>query len=601
MFLIFYFIMLNKVTLLFSSHALKIREISPYLFIVFLIWMSRFLLSSSFGLYEDDWSFSGDAITNTFPQNIDNISSALFTFWQGRPLHMAFLTIIPSVGSKIGGVNALYFIGFLILSSNACLFYSLLKKICDQPYLPIIATLFFCLYPADTTFNYLQHLFGLQTSLLFLLLAFHSYLGFYNVYVDKRIFVFFSYVFAFFSLLTYESLFFIFFTAPFFPKNNKQKRVISHFFILILILVIYLTLRKLSGEQRLVELGITSTIKFLVYQIIAGPIISIGTFFVRPFQILTQFNLTNLLILLVALPAFYVFINYFIKNGMRSDQNSRKTFAEIYKFLAIGVMMTVLAYPSALIVSVNFIDGRASRVHFAAALGTTIILSCLWSGLIIKNNQQKLLNRLTIFLLSLHLSLLFVFCINIQLFYKLSWQYQQAFWSDVIKLSPDLEENTIILVQAPSLQSGKQINPFDWSVPSVLGSIYNFPKDWKFSPRLYILDSNVKNIDGWKSMIDKNKQFFMSNKNGSLRYYYEWEPERKVNAKNIILLVEKNNQLVRKPFLQLSNGDLVSLKQNDNKIPLQKYKKTVLFNRLIDDTIRTKSNNRPAIYFESQH
>ena len=69
--------------------------------------MSRFLLSSSFGLYEDDWNFSGDAITNTFAQNIDRISSALFTFWQGRPLHMAFLTIIPSVGSKIGGVNAL--------------------------------------------------------------------------------------------------------------------------------------------------------------------------------------------------------------------------------------------------------------------------------------------------------------------------------------------------------------------------------------------------------------------------------------------------------------------------------------------------------------
>jgi hypothetical protein len=138
-------------------------------------------------------------------------------------------------------------------------------------------------------------------------------------------------------------------------------------------------------------------------------------------------------------------------------------------------------------------------------------------------------------------------------------------------------------------------------MPSVLSSIYDFPKDWKFSPRLYILNSNINNVDGWKTMIDKNNQFFMSNKNGSLKYYYEWEPERKVDAKDIILLVEENNQLVRKPFLKLSNGNLITLKQKDNKMPLQKYEKSVLFNRLIDNTSSTKLNNRPAIYFESQH
>ena len=154
--------MFNTIKELGSLKYIKSREMIPDLFIIFLTWMSRFLLSNSFGLYEDDWHFSGNAITNTFAKNIDRISSALFTFWQIRPLHMTFL---PSFSSKIGGVNALYFIGFLILSSNACLFYSLLKKISDQPYILIISTLFFCLYPADTTFNYLQHVFGLQTSL----------------------------------------------------------------------------------------------------------------------------------------------------------------------------------------------------------------------------------------------------------------------------------------------------------------------------------------------------------------------------------------------------------------------------------------------------
>jgi hypothetical protein len=561
---------LNGIDRLISFRSLRTRKILPYLFIIFLIWISRFLLSSSFGLYEDDWNFSGNAITNTLAQNIDRISSALFTFWQGRPLHMTFLTFIPSFGSKIGGVNALYFIGFLILSSNACLFYSLLKKISDQPYISIIATLFFCLYPADTTFNYLQHLFGLQTSLLFLLLAFHFYVIFDERSEYQKIV---SYIMAILCLLTYESPFLTFLTAPFLLKNRTRKQIISHFLTVALILIVYFTLRKIAGEQRVVGLGTTSIIQTLIYQIFAGPIIALGTYFFRPLEIVTQFKLENLFILLITLPILYAVINYFINNEKQITKGNSKKYLKVPDLLVIGIVMTILAYPSALTLSVNIIDGRASRVHFSAILGTTIVLSCLWNFLIIKNNSQEVFKKLTIFLLALHLSFLFIFCINVQNFYKLSWQYQQAFWSDVMALSPDIDQETVILVQAPNLQWGKQINPFDWSVPSILGSIYDFPKDWKFPPRLYILDSQVNNVDGWKSMIDKNNQFLMSNKNGSLRYYYEWEPERKVDAKDIILLVEENNQLVRKPFLKLSNGNLVSLKRNDNKIPLQTYKK----------------------------
>ena len=590
--------MLNSIKRLSFTINPFIRIILPYLFIVVLIWISRFLLSSSFGLYEDDWPFIGNAVNNTFDQNINMVNKAFFTFWQGRPLHMTFFTFIPSFGSKVGGVNALYFIGFMILSSNACLFYSLLKKISVQPYIPIIATLFFCLYPADTTFNYLLHLFGLQTSLLFLLLAFYFYVIFEERIKYQRIF---SYTMAILSLLTYESPFLTFFTAPFLLKNRTKQKIISHFLIVTLILIFYFIIRKITGETRVAELKTVSIIQTLIYQIFVGPIISLGTYFFRPLEIVKQFKIENLLILLIALPILYIVINYFINKEKAIARENSEKYLKLPDLLVLGTAMTILAYPSALTVSANIIDGRSSRVHFAAILGTTIVLSCLWNSLIIKNNSQKVFKKLTIFFLSLHLSFLFVFCINVQQFYALSWKYQQAFWRDVMTLSPDLDQETVILVQAPDLAWGKQINPFDWSVPSVLGSIYNFPKDWKFPPRLYILDSNVNSIDGWKSMIDKNDKFFMSNKNGSLRYYYEWEPERKVDSKNIILLVEENNQLVRKTVLKLSNSNLISLKRNDKKIPLQKYRKSVLFRDLIDDSVTQNLNNQPAIYFESQH
>jgi hypothetical protein len=357
------------------------------------------------------------------------------------------------------------------------------------------------------------------------------------------------------------------------------------------------------GESTVVDLKILSTLQILIHQVIFGPLISFGMFFVRPWQVIFPFRLTNFLILLFTLPILYLIISLMTKKlfSQRSVEIKTQRLQEIKKILLIGSAMTILAYPIAITLDVNFTDGRASRVHFAAVFGIALIISSLWS-LILNQIPQKLIwKNIAVFLISLHISFLFVFCINVQHFYALSWKYQQAFWSDVITLSPDLNQGTFVLVQAPNLQWGKQINPFDWSVPSVLGSIYDFPKDWKYPPRLYILDSNTNNIEGWKSMIDKNNEFLLSNKNGSLRYYYDWEPERKVDAKDIILLVEENNQLVRKSFLELSNGNLISLKQKNDKIPLQKYKKSVLFNRLIDDTIRKKSNNRTAIYFESQH
>jgi hypothetical protein len=586
--------MSKNITQLFSSHSLRNRGIYPYLFFVFFIWVSRFLFVNSFGFYEDDWHFIGTAITNNFEQNWSRLHSAYTTFFQGRPLYITFVTIFPMLAAKLGGIKTLYSIGFLILSVNACLLYKTLTKVINQPHIPFFATLIFCLYPSDTTFTFLLHLFELQIAFLFILLAFYFYFS------SKTVI---CYVFAIFSLLTYETPFLTFLVAPFFLKENNKKKTITHCIILTSIAIVYLLVRKILGESTVVDLKILSTLQILIHQVIFGPLISFGMFFIRPWQVIFPFRLTNFLVLLFTLPIFYFIISSLTKHllNTRGIEVKIKRLQEIKKLLLIGFAMIILAYPITVTLDVNFTDGRASRVHFAAVLGIALMIASLWS-LILNQIPQKLIwKNIAVFLISLHISFLFVFCINVQQFYSLSWKYQQAFWSDAIALSSDLEQETVILVQAPTLAWGKQINPFDWSVPSVLGSIYNFPKDWKFPPRLYILDSNVNNIDGWKSMIDKNDKFFMSNKNGSLRYYYEWEPERKVDAKNIILLVEENNQLVRKPFLKLSNGNLISLKQKNDKIPLQKYKKSVLFNRLIDDALRTKSNNRPAIYFESQH
>jgi hypothetical protein len=91
----------------------------------------------------------------------------------------------------------------------------------------------------------------------------------------------------------------------------------------------------------------------------------------------------------------------------------------------------------------------------------------------------------------------------------------------------------------------------------------------------------------------------MSNRTNSLKYYYEWEPDRKVDPKDVILLVEERNQLSRKSLLELPNGDTISLKQTTSKASGKEYKKSVLFNRLVDNPSENRRNERPVTYFQN--
>ncbi|MFN5513632.1 MAG: hypothetical protein ACK5CA_02490 [Cyanobacteriota bacterium] len=551
---------------------------------------------NSFGFYEDDWVFAGHTINYTAKESLDRVSNAVVTFWQGRPLHMTFLTFIPWFGAKLGGLNALYSIGFLILGFNACLYYFLLRKTLNQPYLPALAVLFFCLYPADTTFNYLTHLFGIQTSLLFLLFAFYLFALPQNpLRIQEKL----SYLLAILSLLTYESLFLVFFIAPFFRKEKvKKKEIIRHVAYSLGIVLFYVLLRKIAGESRISDLSLLSAVQTLIFNTFLGPIISLGTFFWRPWQILTDLNTTNIWIIILGTPAIYLMIRYlFNLSSSETRDRIEELIPETLKFIKLGLAMTVLAYPPALLLSVTMIDGRASRVHFAAVLGTTIIVAGLWALLLLKIYPQKIWRRIIPLLVALHLSLLLAFSVDVQKDYSLSWQYQQNFWRDVLTLAPDITENTVILLQAPNLQWGKQINPFDWSVLSILDSIYQFPKTWQFAPRLYILNANGED---WKKMIQPDGQFLLSNKNNGVRYHYEWEPERFVKASDVILLVEEDKQLTRKFELEKRPGEIVSLKDSREQGQAPTFPKTLIFERLIGKDLSNTSDPKSAIYLGPQ-
>ncbi|WLT38652.1 hypothetical protein NON20_02205 [Synechocystis sp. B12] len=168
----------------------------------------------------------------------------------------------------------------------------------------------------------------------------------------------------------------------------------------------------------------------------------------------------------------YLFKKQFSQNNILADLN---VFQEFWKLSGTGLLMTILAYPSALLLSVHDINGRASRVHFSAALGITLILACIWGIAFYITHLHKFWHTLLILLLSIHLSFLLTFSINVQQYYKMSWQYQQAFWHDVFTLVPDIKEGTIILVQAPGLAGVSKFIPLTGAYQWCWNQYMTFP------------------------------------------------------------------------------------------------------------------------------
>ncbi|MFM9157044.1 MAG: hypothetical protein ACKOPK_03790, partial [Dolichospermum sp.] len=144
-----------------------------------------------------------------------------------------------------------------------------------------------------------------------------------------------------------ESPFLLFFTAPFLKKTSQSKKqIFSHSLILTIILCLYLGLRKIAGESRISQLAPWETLQKFIYQIISVPIVVSGTFLLRPWQILSNLNVTYLLILLIAIACFYGIITSLYEEQFKvsyHDFSSRFQIAEFIRLLKIGLVMMFLA------------------------------------------------------------------------------------------------------------------------------------------------------------------------------------------------------------------------------------------------------------------
>jgi hypothetical protein len=211
--------------------------------------------------------------------------------------------------------------------------------------------------------------------------------------------------------------------------------------------------------------------------------------------------------------------------------------------------MLVLAYPLTYTLSAWESAGRATRVHMAAIVGASILFACVVSTLLQRSRTGRSRGRVRAGAAGI-LALLLGFGFVVQKDYVRSWVEQRSFWAQVVRLCPDVQEGTVVLVDPTGLQDTTQIGANTWNLPRILDQVYAFPEAWPEPPRVFRL------APGWQDAIvpeDGRFRLDATTVSAPPSLY------RAVDSTSVILLTSANGQLARQPGPLLIGDDAFGL------------------------------------------
>jgi hypothetical protein len=469
------------------------------LYLGLLLLLARYLLSPWFGFYEDDYTLVVRGMASTWEETWSFISNLFLTFGgQGRPMQHSLLFFISRMVGQFGGLNLGYLVAYCIVLLNCSLFYILVRKLVSHEFALLSAT-FYTLYSADTTQAFLYHAFGLQQSLTFFLLAGLAYVS------KKRVL---PYLLIMGSLLSYENTYFVYLAFPLLCLRWNRKLLRSmtvHAVVLVFIFLIVVALRLATGESRAASLSWPAILTTPLLHMIQGPIVALGTNFLRPIQALQSLDPAVYALSGFAFLAFFWLTLKAIRRASAQQEigdeaetmggamnirigglklNVPAKRATYLRIIIAGLLMVILAYPLTFTIRAYAISGRDTRVHFAAALGYALFWSGLWWSLI-SFLRSAPIRRVLIGLLSANLALLLGFGIVIQYDYARAWQLQQTLWRSILVTVPDLEDGISIFIDPGGLEDSRYIDANTWALPRVLPYIFSLPETWRDPPGVY--------------------------------------------------------------------------------------------------------------------
>lgn len=568
-----------------SNHFPRLRNsdnLKVLIFLAITIWIAYFWHSASFGLYSEDMGFVGDAMERNWYQALRHFLHQIKAMPEGRPLQFGLIPLLSFIGLKLGGLQVAYFIGYAILTVNTFLFYTLLKRLSDQQVFAVTGALAFCLFPGYTVQIWLTAALSIQPSLMFLLIASHCYLS-----GRKNL----SYLVILATLFCYETFFPVFLAVPLLKQkwdSRLVRELVKHTLVLGAMFFCVIIIRKLKGESRVAELDTLSAIGTSIKAMLIGPIVSLTTFISRPIETLgalggNERNVLELWLFLLLCFAGFAWVLSRLKlpasgnvlpltttiNSKVLRLETTEFFHSLAKLALVGAMMLVLAYPLNIKHSVTVVNDLVSRIHVAAIVGASIFCACICSAILLLAATYRM-KRVAIAVIAAFFALLVGFGLMVQQDYQLAWQYQRAFLSDVVKLAPDLDDETILFIDPTGFRDPKYLKAFENGYP-MLNSTLMFAKIY---PAISTPDKSSKWFNAyilmspnWKETIIVDGNSFRLNKSMRPviwgRFQGKWKSKgyRTFASSDLILLEAKNGQLTRRTDPLIIDGKEFPLKE----------------------------------------
>ena len=445
-----------------------------------LVWTAQFHHFRDFGLYEDDYWFISQAMGKDLNYLLGRLQTAFTVLPQGRPFGFFLPDLFSFVGDKLGGLAAIYLLGFLIVTLNTFLCYRLLRV--RVPVAPAaVGAAVFCLFPADTTKILLTHDFQLQPSLTFALLASLAYAA------ERKPL---AYVLGAGALLSYESGYLALFALPLFvrPWNRSTLRTLAkHAAGLIGILVLVVLVRFAIGEGRATGSagGVTTLVPMLLGSLVLGPARSLAAMVYGPFKAIPGWDTETRVVAVLALLGSGALLGLLSAPRARLSAPRRA----VVQVGAAGLAMLVVGYGFAFThFPPNAIVGRGTSVHLGATLGMSVIAAAVaWFLLGFRP-------RIATVLIAGYLAIAVGYYVTIEHDFMRSWQLQRTFWQQVVACCSDLQDGTVLLYELNPADEPTFIFTNSWADPLILAETFAFPPGWANPPRLFSLTQWVDRV-----------------------------------------------------------------------------------------------------------
>ena len=544
------------------------------------VFVAHFWKLQEFGLYEDDYFFAASGGEYRWDQ-VPAVVRGIFANWtQGRPIGFALAFVLSWFGTHAGGLPSLYLMGYAIVACNTLLLYALVRRQFGATS-SLYTGLLFALFPADTTRELLTHGLALQPALTCLLAACLLY---------QRGGRGWSVALAVPALLIYETPYLPFLAAPLLRCDRRPtlKDWGVHVFAFATPLALAGLVRRFFMESRM---GAALDAPLRVLQM------SLSSMVIGPFVALSA-CVSRLLTALKALEGWWILL---VLAGAAAlgwclwslSRRELPTPPRRYVQQALlGLGMLVPSY--ALTITADHyppvtLEGRMTSVHLAAAVGVAVLGGALlavcsaWLG-------RAPIYPLFCFGSGLYFTLLLCFGLYVQGHYVQAWKNQRAFWTQVVRLAPDLEPGTVVIVENVDnrgLSQGSFIYSHAWHSPLVLQLLYFFPGTRRegfhdFSvflpeggpPCVYTVGQQ------WEQKIIQREGALLYMDPGMFKPFFRSDRALPLPEGNVILLQARQDRLSRVQGMLSANGISLRLKPSGPPTPLRRKP---LYGELVGD------------------